>query len=94
MKNLPLMWNLFQDSKLWNQRPSTMVAIEDEYASFCFDQVVSAWGTYVTNQLDQIEGKNDKEINRKRHRKLSQLLGLPMEYQSLRVAKGKVPIKK
>ena len=54
-----------------------MVAITEEYYAFCFDEAVGTWGTYVTNELEKIEGKNEKEVNRKRHQRLLKLLDAP-----------------
>lgn len=71
---------------MWNCRPSELFNIENDYHAYCFDEVVGLWGSYVTSELEAIEGKSDKEVASKRHRRLLQLLQAPDEvrFRSLR----------
>lgn len=50
--------------------------------AFCFDSAVSSFGRALEAELDSAEGKNSKEINRKRDRTLRKWLGLPMKFRS------------
>lgn len=77
MKNRQLMWSLYQNAKLWSTRPSVMCEIEGSYYSYCFDEAVAAWGNYVVSELEQVTGKTDTEVTRKRRNKLLQLLDAP-----------------
>lgn len=86
------MWSLFQDSKLWHCRPSSMVDIQDPYVAYCFDQAVSIWGGYVERELDKIEGKNEKQVATKRRNKLMQLLEAS-DKQRFRSPRPKKPTK-
>jgi hypothetical protein len=90
VKNLPLMWGLYQKSKLWSTRPCALLGIDDPYVSYCVDEAVGSWGMYVENELDKIEGKNGKDTARKQHNKLLQLLDAPSDqrFRSLRASRG------
>lgn len=68
---------MYNQAKTWNTRPSELAGIEEGYYAYCFDEVIATWGSFVTGELDKIEGKNDKEVSRKRHNKLLQLLEAP-----------------
>lgn len=96
VRNRLLMWGLYQNSKLWSQRPSAMVDITDPYTAYCFDEAVATWGTYVSNELERVEGKNAKDTERKRHNKLLQLLDAPasQRFRSLRASKGEGTVKR
>jgi hypothetical protein len=88
------MWLMFNQAKTWSTRPSELVGITGDYLAFCFDEAVASWGNFVTNELEKIEGKTDKEVSRKRHGKLMQLLDAPdsQRFASLRKSrKGKKP---
>ena len=82
---------MYNQAKAWNTRPSQLAGIEQEYYAYCFDEAIGAWGTYVTNELEKIEGKNDKEVSRKRHNRLLQLLEAPdrVRFRPLRKAQKK-----
>lgn len=52
-------------SKRFNQRPSSIIEVEDDYTAFCFDEAC----TFIMTQLE-----NGKEIVREKHySKLSDL---------------------
>lgn len=46
-------------------RPSDVVALEDPYERFCFDEAVMVFGSYIRKQLDKVESGGGKQ-NRKR----------------------------
>lgn len=75
MKQPPLVWELYQNAKLWGQRPSTIMAVEDEYVAWCLDQAVFHFGASLTAELEGVEGKNKGEIERKQRRILDRVLG-------------------
>ena len=82
MKNKRLLWELYNNSKSWSVRPSTLVGIDpikDDYRAYCIDQVVAYWGNYVMGELDSIKGKDEKSISRKRHQRLMKLMDAPDE---------------
>lgn len=83
------MWGLYQSAKLWNTRPSQLVDIEEPYEAYCFDEAVATWGTYVSNELEKIEGKDQKAVERKRNAKLNQLLDIPVEKRFRQVGRKK-----
>lgn len=76
---------------MWGVRPSNLLGIDDPYRAYCLDEAVGSWGTYVTNELDKIDGKTDKEVSRKRKNRLLYLLDAPVEqrFRSFKKAKGK-----
>jgi hypothetical protein len=42
-------------------RPSSLVAVSDEYAAFCLDEAVWEFGALIEQQLDDVKvGKNAK----------------------------------
>jgi len=59
--------------------------------AYCFDEAVGSWGTYLTNELEKIEGKNDKDISKKRKNRLLYLIDAPVEqrFRSFKKAQGK-----
>lgn len=59
------------------------------YFCFCLDEAVGVFGSFVTNELDKITGKTDKEVNRKRHVKLMQLTDQPDSKRFRKVNKPK-----
>lgn len=89
VRNKTLMWVTFQDAKLWNTRPSTLMTLEGDYICYCFDQAVAAWGNHVVNELESISGKNEKEVQRKRHNAFLKLMGAPDKVRFRTVRKPK-----
>ena len=76
MQNLPAMWVMYNQATTWGVRPSSLAGIEDSYRAYCFDEVVHAWGTFVENEIQSIEGDNPKRVAADRERRLNVLLGL------------------
>lgn len=73
------MWALYNQATLYHKTPAELLFIKDEYEAFCFNEAVTWFGNFITNELDRIEGKDAKQIQRKRQNKLNQLLGVPDE---------------
>lgn len=65
------------DSKTWNCRPSDLVAIEDPYVAYCFDQAVGHIGRSIEAELDKVESKSVAEGEQKRKIVLERFLGDP-----------------
>ena len=89
MKNKQLSWGLYQTAKQWSKRPSEMVDISNSYVAYCFDKAIGAWGTYVTTEIEKIEGKDSKSVERKRQNKLMQLLDVAPEKRFRQVGSRK-----
>lgn len=87
MKNKILMWGLYNNAQLWNQRPSTLVNVTDPYEAYCLDEAVAYFGNRVTDEVGKIKDKNDKTQERKRRNKLLQLLGVPAEQRFRQIAR-------
>ena len=80
MRNLPVMWHLFEQAKTWGQQPSELLGLEPgSYQAFCFNQVVFLYGSAVTAEVEGIPwGKNDtsEKMAAKRERALRKMLSL------------------
>jgi len=64
-------------AKTVTSRPSELLGLESgSYIAYCLDEAVIAWGNYVSHQLEKIEGKNPKQVERKRERRLIELLSI------------------
>ena len=84
---------MFNQAKTWSTRPSVLSGITQDYRAYCFDEAVASWGNVVTNELEKIEGKTDKEVNRKRHARLMKLMDAP-DSQRFAPLRGKSRSKK
>ncbi len=80
MKNKKLLWLTYLEAKTWNNRPSSLIAIEDEYTAYCFDQAVAVFGNVVSNELESVEGKTKKSVTQKRNRILDKYLGIKPKF--------------
>lgn len=80
---------MFQNAQLWSTRPSDLAGIDDPYLAFCFDDAVATWGNYVTQELEKIKGKKEKDVERKRHNRFLQLMDAPdsVRFRSMRKTK-------
>lgn len=81
------MWSVYNHAKTWSTRPSQLLGLDQPYLAYCVDEAVATWGNHVVNELDKIDGKTDKEVNRKRHNKLLQLLEAPDEQRFRKIVK-------
>jgi hypothetical protein len=75
-------WLLYTQAKTWSVRPSDLLNIDDWYTSYCLDQAIAYWGTFVETELDRIEGDKPKVVEQKRKAKLHELLGTEGETPS------------
>jgi hypothetical protein len=58
----------------WTTRPSSLLAIRDEYVAFCIDEAVHEFGYADESELAKIEGKNPTMTAAMRERTLHRLL--------------------
>ena len=51
-------------------RPSELIGLyrDDEITAYCFDRAVHLFGSSLKAELDSVDGKTDKEIQRRRAR--------------------------
>jgi len=65
-----------------------LIGLTDAYLSYCLDEVIYIWGTYVENQIDEAgdKGKKPEDRQQNRNKRLGELLDLPVEkrYKSFR----------
>jgi hypothetical protein len=47
-------------------RPSELMGLKNTWDAYCFDSAVATFGIHVQNELDSVEGKTEKEKDRKR----------------------------
>lgn len=47
-------------------RPSQLYEVDDPVAAYCFDKAVNHFGSELKAELENVQGKTDKEIQRKR----------------------------
>lgn len=64
--NSAMLWQLFNLAKTWQTRPSQLLNIDNDWQAFCLDRAVATFGNALKAELDSVEGKNNKEIQRKR----------------------------
>lgn len=79
MSNKQLSWGLYQSAKQWGKRPSEMVAIKDEYVAYCFDEAIGTWGSFIVAEMEAVQGKDAKTVERKRRSTLLKLIDAPDE---------------
>lgn len=85
------MWSLYQQSKLWTTRPSELIAIEDRYVAFCFDEAVAEFGLTIENEMEEASKKAKKEAQAiaARDATLKRLLGLQPKFRDPKEIKKK-----
>lgn len=66
-----MLWQLFNLAKTWNCRPSQLINVQSDWQAFCLDRAVATFGNALKAELESVEGKNAKAVERKR----SQILG-------------------
>lgn len=76
------MWQVFQTAKTFNCRPSELLDIDDPWTAYCLDSSIASYCNAAQNAVDSVEGKTDKETNRKRQRELDKWLGVPARYRN------------
>lgn len=65
-----MLWQTYNLAKTWGCRPSALMGIESDWTAFCFDRAVATFGNSLQNELDSVEGKNQKTIASKREQVL------------------------
>lgn len=72
-----MMWN---QAQAWSTTPSKLLGFDDgSYGAYCLNEAVYVVGTHITNEMDQVKGKNDKQIRRGRQRVLDRYLSDPSQ---------------
>lgn len=56
------------------ERPSNLLAIEDEYVAFCFDEAVLTFGNDIEQQLENVKGKDEKQRKAQQEMLLNRIL--------------------
>jgi hypothetical protein len=59
-----------------------MLGVEHPYLAYCLDNAVWMFGSALELELKKIEGKTQRELERKQDRKLRQWLDLPLRYRN------------
>lgn len=57
------------------------MGIEDRYAAYCFDQAVYLFGSQLEHELEGVEGKNKREIERKQQQIFQRVMGGPRKFR-------------
>lgn len=70
-----MVWEAWRISKSFSTLPSIVYRIDGYQEAFAFDRAVHLFGTVVQGKLDAVEGKTDKEVQRKREGILDKILG-------------------
>ena len=77
------MWQVFQMAKTYQERPSTLLGVTDEYSAFVLDRAVTEFGWFVEEELEKVQGKTSKQKAKNRQerlRKLTQEEGAPSKF--------------
>jgi hypothetical protein len=56
----------FVEAKTWGCRPSELMALDDEYVAYCFDQAIGYIGRAIEGELGKVDAKNETEAEHKR----------------------------
>lgn len=76
------MWEAYSLTKrMKGIRPSEFYFITDELAAWSFDRAVLHFGAEVEADLDSIEDKNSKSLERKRTARLNKWLGITPQFK-------------
>lgn len=65
------MWQLFNLAKTYHCRASDLLGIENTWDRFKVDRSVAVFGNALKAELEEVEGKKKKEIQKKRDQVLS-----------------------
>lgn len=65
-----MLWQLYQMATTYQIRPSDLVGLSNDWEAFCLDRAVFLFGTALSNDLEGQEGKNKKDVKRKREQVL------------------------
>lgn len=70
------MYRLHNLSKAYQQRPSSLFGIDENWLAWDFDHAVQAFGAHIEAELDKIKDKSATKLEHKRRARLHQLLDL------------------
>lgn len=62
--------------------------VDDPYVAYCLDSAVATFGLALSAELNLVEGKNAKEIQKKQQRILDRWLGNPIRYREPMATRG------
>jgi hypothetical protein len=71
------MWRLHNLSKSYQQLPSDIFGIEENWLAWDFNHAVNTFGGHIEAELDKIKGSSAFKTEIKRRARLHELLGLP-----------------
>lgn len=54
-------------SQKFNQRPSSLLQLDDPYVAYCVDEVCFVWGTHVEYELE-LASRDPKDLTRKEYK--------------------------
>lgn len=76
-----MLWAAWTLASKWQTRPSDLYGIHDEFAAFCFDRAVTAFGMAVEDDIRQgtRKAKTDDAAQRKATLILNKWLTMPVE---------------
>lgn len=72
-----MVWEVYNLAKTWSVMPSQLLGIsqeEEPVLAYSVNRSVAVFGNSLTNELEKVEGKNEKDIERKRDRILQKWL--------------------
>lgn len=75
------MWNVYSLAKSMTVRPSQLLAIDDAYVAYCIDDAVMTFGEFIASKLNEVKGKNAKQIEGQRLLLLRRLLSSEAKQQ-------------
>jgi hypothetical protein len=75
------LWEAYNLSKRMKLRPSEVYFIKDELTAWSFDRAVLNFGAEVEADLESIEDKNGKALERKRTARLNRWLGTAPQFK-------------
>jgi hypothetical protein len=74
------LWQTYLAAQTWNKRPSELLGIVDPYAAYCFDEACGLWGSTISNEMSEVEGRNSADVRMKQMDILSGYLGIDAQY--------------
>ena len=66
-----MLWQLFNLSQTYRVLPSELLGLTNTHAAWQVNRSVAVFGTSLKAELDEVEGKNKREIKRKRDQVLA-----------------------
>lgn len=66
VRSTPRLWQLYNLAKTWGCRPSELLNLSSDFDAYCLDNAVATFGNHLSAELESVEGKNKREMERKR----------------------------